>query len=210
TGLNLVLVLGGMTRHGLGNADLDGVGIDAACECQGAQSQGERFHSDKGLHACGSPKVRLSDSSRSDWNSYDNELFALWPAYSPGSLRALSLRVCPRHSPACQENSRESSAARGAAASMAARTVPVKSLSRNTFNAAAVVPPLEVTRSRGVARSSGESAASWVAPVTVAIARRRAVAGAMPCSTAAAIIASRNRKTYAGPLPDNEVTTSMA
>src|SRR5690606_4279930 len=95
----------------------------------------------------------------------------------------------------CQAFSRESSAARCAAARMAALTAPEKSRCWNTCSAAAVVPPLEVTRSRKTESDSGDNAASWVAPLTVARASRRAWSCGMPCSTAAAIMDSRNRKT---------------
>src|SRR5690606_26358844 len=125
------------------------LGKDAARECQGAKGQGKGFHSDNGLHACGSPMNRQNDVSCSDWNGYRNTCEWLRPAYSPGCVGTLSLRVCPREavnksggctiiarfilcpatprSGASQENSRESSAARFAAARMASRTVPAKS-----------------------------------------------------------------------------------
>src|SRR5690606_5672646 len=45
--LDLVTVLGGGTGHGLGNTDLDGIGIDAACEGQGPDGQGKGLDADK-------------------------------------------------------------------------------------------------------------------------------------------------------------------
>src|SRR5690606_17133850 len=56
-GLDLVSILGGRAGHGLGNADLDGLSVNAACEGHGAEREGEGRDSDKGLHACGSPNI---------------------------------------------------------------------------------------------------------------------------------------------------------
>ena len=61
--------------------------------------------------------------------------------------------------------------------------------------AACVVPPLDVTRWRSTSGGSFDCAASWAAPVKVAIARARPCSLDKPISLAACCIASRKKKT---------------
>jgi hypothetical protein len=75
-----------------------------------------------------------------------------------------------------------------------------------TFKAAAVVPPGLVTDSRSAAAPRPVSTRSRPAPSTVCSTSARAVTGSNPMSTAACIIASARRNTYAGP----EALTAVA
>ena len=105
-------------------------------------------------------------------------------------------------------NSAPISVPRRAAAASASANSPERSRASITASAAAVVPPLEVTRSRNTDGGSSERAASSAAPRKVAIVRRRAWSASRPSAIPAASIASITRNTYAGPLPLTAVTTS--
>uniref|UniRef100_A0A0S1MKG7 Pyrroline-5-carboxylate reductase n=1 Tax=Phakopsora pachyrhizi TaxID=170000 RepID=A0A0S1MKG7_PHAPC len=78
---------------------------------------------------------------------------------------------------------------------MASSTMPAKPAALNAASAAAVVPPLEVTRSRSTDGGSDDSAASLVAPAKVPSASWRACSAVRPTFWPPAIRASRNRKT---------------